>query len=402
VFKRLTLSGWRQFGIVDLEFHEQLTVLTGANGSGKTSLLNILGRHFDWIVHFVGVPSRDREGKIRYTSGLKIESGTDIGSIQYADGSEAQLRTAEEVGQQFDLDVANTQYVPGLSIPSHRTVPSYQAIPNIPSQFSATEQVLQQYRAESLQRYLGVATQHSAFYWMKEALLAAGAYATKTKFQPGNREAKEIFNGFQEILRSLLPPELGFVRLRLEQPEVVMDTRSGPFQLDAVSGGVSALLDVAWQVFLRARGTDQFVVCFDEPENHLHPKLQRSLIPSLLSAFPDIQFIVATHSPFIVTSVPDSNVYVLRFDDEGYVHSELLDQIEKAATASETLREVLGLEATIPLWVERRLDEIVDSHAGQPVDESLLESLRSELEEVGMAEAFPATAAEIAEREGLK
>lgn len=397
----MSLAGWRQFGDVEIHFHPRLTVLTGANGSGKTTLLNVLGRHFNWIVHFVGVPFRDREGRIRYRSGLRTEGATSVGWIRYSSGEESPLQVGDEVSQQFEISIASQQFVPGLSIPSHRAVPAYQSVPSIPSAFNAAEQVLNQYRNDALQRYLGVATQHAPLYWMKESLLAAGAYAEATQFQPGNEEAREIFVGFQEVLQLLLPPELGFSRLRLEPPEVMIETVSGPFQLDAMSGGVAALMDIAWQIFLMARGQSQFVVVIDEPENHLHPQLQRALIPSLLSAFPEIQFVAATHSPFIVTSVPESNVYVLRFGSDGRVSSELLDQVSKAATASETLREVLGLDATVPLWVEDVLREIVDDFVGRPVNEQNLESLRQQLESIGMSEAFPTVTADIVRREGL-
>ena len=40
-FKRLKLSGWRQFDNVDISFEGQTTVLTGGNGCGKTTILNV-------------------------------------------------------------------------------------------------------------------------------------------------------------------------------------------------------------------------------------------------------------------------------------------------------------------------------------------------------------------------
>jgi predicted ATPase len=40
-FRSLRIEGWRQFDNVDIELHPRLTVLTGANGAGKTSLLRI-------------------------------------------------------------------------------------------------------------------------------------------------------------------------------------------------------------------------------------------------------------------------------------------------------------------------------------------------------------------------
>ena len=46
--KSLKISNWKQFHDIDIEFHDRLTVLTGSNASGKTTLLNLLGRHFGW------------------------------------------------------------------------------------------------------------------------------------------------------------------------------------------------------------------------------------------------------------------------------------------------------------------------------------------------------------------
>jgi len=192
MFDAMSLAGWRQFGDVEIHFHPRLTVLTGANGSGKTTLLNVLGRHFNWIVHFVGVPFRDREGRIRYRSGLRTEGATRVGWIRYSSGEESPLQVGDEVSQQFEISIASQQFVPGLSIPSHRAVPAYQSVPSIPSAFNAAEQVLNQYRNDALQRYLGVATQHAPLYWMKESLLAAGAYAEATQFQPGNEEGLRV------------------------------------------------------------------------------------------------------------------------------------------------------------------------------------------------------------------
>ena len=42
----LVYNGWRQFKEVDIKFHKRLTIITGTNGAGKTSILNILNNHF--------------------------------------------------------------------------------------------------------------------------------------------------------------------------------------------------------------------------------------------------------------------------------------------------------------------------------------------------------------------
>jgi len=38
----IRLHQWRQFDQIDIDFHPRLTVLTGANGSGKSTILSIL------------------------------------------------------------------------------------------------------------------------------------------------------------------------------------------------------------------------------------------------------------------------------------------------------------------------------------------------------------------------
>jgi predicted ATPase len=46
IFKKLIISDWKQFEQIDIDFHPQLTVMTGANGSGKTTIITMLSRHF--------------------------------------------------------------------------------------------------------------------------------------------------------------------------------------------------------------------------------------------------------------------------------------------------------------------------------------------------------------------
>ena len=55
-FKTLEVTDWRQFGSVSIDFHPQATIIVGVNGSGKTSLLNILGRQIGWAPGFVSTP----------------------------------------------------------------------------------------------------------------------------------------------------------------------------------------------------------------------------------------------------------------------------------------------------------------------------------------------------------
>lgn len=53
------------------------------------------------------------------------------------------------------------------------------------------------------------------------------------------------------------------------------------------------------------------IVLIDEIETHLHLELQKNIMPLLTTIFPNIQFIVTTHSPFILNSLQDVVIYDL-------------------------------------------------------------------------------------------
>ncbi len=53
------------------------------------------------------------------------------------------------------------------------------------------------------------------------------------------------------------------------------------------------------------------IVLIDEPETHLHLSLQYQVLPTLTTLFPNIQFIVATHSPAVISSIKNITVFDL-------------------------------------------------------------------------------------------
>jgi len=53
------------------------------------------------------------------------------------------------------------------------------------------------------------------------------------------------------------------------------------------------------------------IILIDEIENHLHLELQEKILPFLTTTFPQLQFIVATHSPAVIASISNATVYDL-------------------------------------------------------------------------------------------
>ena len=53
------------------------------------------------------------------------------------------------------------------------------------------------------------------------------------------------------------------------------------------------------------------IVLIDELETHLHIELQKKILPFLTDFFPNIQFIITTHSPFVLNSIDNAVIYDL-------------------------------------------------------------------------------------------
>ncbi|SSC23293.1 AAA ATPase domain-containing protein [Klenkia terrae] len=389
---RLQIRSWRQFSEIDLAFHPRLTVITGANASGKTTLLNILGRHFNWQSQLLGVPEGGGRQYWRSDGRAEERAGVrSVGTLWYELGGQTDLLLYPDPSSaEQTLNLNQQQAVPGLYISSHRSISRYQPLVNIPAQFSSADVVFEQFFAEILNRYSGAYTAKNPLTAMKEALIAAALFGRDSESVEANPEARDVWESFQEVLSLVLPGSFGFVRLVVRSPDIVVVTTNGEFLMDAVSGGISSIIELSWQLLLRSRAYRAFTVCMDEPENHLHPSLQRSLIPGLLSAFPTISFIIATHSPFIVTSVADSHVYVLEDVAGAGISSRLLDQANKSASADETLQRVLGMSTTIPMWVEGALAEAMAAFEIGGATAENLRSLQLAMRSVGLQDQFPA------------
>ena len=79
------------------------------------------------------------------------------------------------------------------------------------------------------------------------------------------------------------------------------------------------------------------VVLIDEIDLHLHPRWQRTALPSLRDAFPRLQFIVTTHSPQVLSSI--ENRQVRRLVDGGLQeHSVFVEGRDTNAILREYMR----------------------------------------------------------------
>lgn len=95
-----------------------------------------------------------------------------------------------------------------------------------------------------------------------------------------------------------------------------------PYSFQKLSSGYSSIFNILSELIMvtEAYKTSpqdmQGVVLIDEIDAHLHVSLQRKILPFLNSLYPNIQFIVTTHSPFVIGSLDNAIVFDLSSKQE--------------------------------------------------------------------------------------
>ena len=154
-------------------------------------------------------------------------------------------------------------------------------------------------------------------------------------------QSRGFFNSLNKTLKLVFKDErlhLEFSQENFEFYLLLNDERRITFnQLpEGFSAFISIIMDLLIRIDLIQKRKYDFsfqpagIVLIDEPETHLHLSMQYEILPLLSNLFPKIQFIIATHSPAIISSLKNSIVYDLTSKEEvsdwvlGSSYSELM------------------------------------------------------------------------------
>lgn len=193
--------------------------------------------------------------------------------------------------------------------------------------------------------------------------------------------------------------------------EIQMAKDPQPYWLtyDMMSDGFKSMINIVAEIAYRCIELNGFlgvdavkktpgIVMIDEVDLYLHPHWQKHILLDLQTAFPMMQFIVTTHSPFIVQSVKSQNVITLdgvkgiddpnkRSIEEIVINEMNMDTVRSAKynemveKAEEYYRLVKEEKADTPdaLKVKKELDEIESLFSDDPAYVALLRAERNVL-----------------------
>lgn len=246
-------------------------ILTGKNGSGKTSVLESLVTYFDAIVQ--SSQSSNMGATAVFDSMTDMQNKFNQGNFifaYYKDEREFQVEPYKNIEKIQLEDHYNINDNPGVK----------------------------------LAKYLVDLKATQAF----------------TKDSEKSKRIDDWFKQFEKILQSIFDD--GQLKLKFNDETFqfsIHESNREPFDFNTMSRGYAAILDIINDLIMRMEAKSglrtnfemEGVVLIDEIETHLHLELQKKILPVLVGLFPNIQFIVTTHSPFVLNSLENAVIYDL-------------------------------------------------------------------------------------------
>jgi hypothetical protein len=177
--------------------------------------------------------------------------------------------------------------------------------------------------------------------------------------------AAAIFAWFADLERALGELfEIPGLRLQFRREHYNIDfvEPSGlSYRFDQLPSGYASVLRILAELVLRVDALGlrtspdlSGVVIIDEIDAFLHPALQERVLPFLTTTYPRLQFVVATHSPAVATSLRNAMVVTL-----GTGRSYRADTLV-GTPYGQLLTVLFGLETDVDLETTRALHELQD------------------------------------------
>lgn len=356
-----TIRDFRGFERLDVTFERQVTVFVGVNGSGKTTLLDAIMAPFDSIyiagdrgeVLWRGSGPPDSAQSRASARGYRIELGVEFDGNQQSMAAYPEPRVVETWAHPWDR---SWPVLASYGVDRH-------AIGDVAKNPDPGDwRMHAAWRAEQ-----GRVTFAELFHWFRER---EDLENEDRRDNPDHRDRQ--LEAVRAAIESLLP---GYSHPRVRRPRFTPGdanrvpafvlTKSGAeLAFSQLSEGertmVALTADIARRAAIATPNADdplaaEGVVMVDEIELHLHPKWQAEIIGALTRTFPNLQFIITTHSPIVVAHAPTESLRLLHDfklvsapaptggRDSNSLLREVFDTPVRPESTTERLREIAEL-----------------------------------------------------------
>lgn len=136
-------------------------------------------------------------------------------------------------------------------------------------------------------------------------------------------EINKWFVDFTGILHQIFQDDDLHLKFNYKDYSFRILSHGKEFKFTELSDGYAAILDIVVDLILKMQSKNSLtraykkegIVLIDEVETHLHLEMQKMIMPILTKVFPNIQFIVTTHSPFVLNSLENAVAYDLEHQE---------------------------------------------------------------------------------------
>lgn len=394
----LKLVAFRSFKSTELSFchhsndNGNLTVLVGVNGAGKTTVLDSIAKSLSWLILRILRPAgngkgltpseydihSDSSGISEYASvvlGLGITSKLKYGmELSKAKGLSKGQRNSdvEDIGRLGRLYKLANVKDPNFNMP----IMAYYGVDRT-IEFGKKDinKIIgdmgdRQDKFDGYDKALNVQMDFVGFFkWFKYQNDIA-----KQEKDDAQEKASRSLDWVSEVIKSAMP---GFKNLRAQlipSIEWLIDKNDLTLNVNQLSQGEKSLLalvlDIARRLILLNPDTSKCspldghgFVLVDEIDLHLHPAWQQQVVPSLLNTFPNLQFILTTHSPQVLSTVRREQIRLLGKNQDGEVVITIPSVHTYGEPSSEIMQSLMSVDPQPPVpekpYLER-LTALVD------------------------------------------
>lgn len=341
-------------------------ILTGKNGSGKTSVLEAVANHLQNIANDPYEDFLSVEQRIKYYQDQLNNGNNSVDNERSLENNKKQYAFyfGEVKIDFYNIDDFISKYQKGNFI-----IAFYQAnrkvVINEP--LNPTKPAIKEVWSTK-----EMATRE--FLNFLSDLKIQEALARNEKLDHEADLINTWFVDFEKLLKKVFQDDSLQLLFNYKDYSFQILTQGKTFKFTEMSDGFAAVLEIIIDLILKMQRKDTLtrvyqqegIVLIDEVETHLHLELQRLVLPLLTQLFPNIQFIVTTHSPFVLNSIGNA----VAFDLE---HQQLVDDLTEYSY--ESLAEGYFGVRTSSSYTEMQLDKLKKLLE----KETLLSSEKSEL-----------------------